>query len=303
MASREGLQGLDGLVTESRTRGCRLRARSTHELVELMNREDAVVPAVVGSAAAAITGAIDAVVDRLRRGGRLIYVGAGTSGRIGALDAEECEATFSTEPGQVVALVAGGTLSSPEREAAEDDDEAGASAVRELSVGAGRRRRRGQRQRPDALRRRRARDSGGGGSANDLRRLRARLGAGAARRARDPGRRRPGVRGRLDAPEGRYRTEAGSQHDLDGRDDPAREDLRRPDGRRPRLEREARGPRPTHRRPCRQALPQSRPDRRSRRQMEARRSPSSRSSADWTRIPHALASTRAKGDIRTALQR
>jgi N-acetylmuramic acid 6-phosphate etherase len=136
MASREGLQGLDGLVTESRPEGADYAARSTHELVELMNQEDTVVPTVVGSAAAAIAGAIDAVVARLRRGGRLIYVGAGTSGRIGALDAEECEATFSTEPGQVVALVAGGTLSSPEREAAEDDDEAGAGALRELSVGA-----------------------------------------------------------------------------------------------------------------------------------------------------------------------
>lgn len=136
MASREGLQGLDGLVTESRPEGADYSARSTHELVELMNREDAVVPAVVGSAAAAIAGAIDAVVDRLRGGGRLIYVGAGTSGRIGALDAEECGATFSTEPGQVVALVAGDMLSSPEREEAEDDDGAGATAVRELSVGA-----------------------------------------------------------------------------------------------------------------------------------------------------------------------
>ena len=100
-----------------------------------MNHEDAVVPAVVGSAAPAIAGAIDDVVERLERGGRLIYVGAGTSGRIGALDAEECEATFSTDPGQVLALVAGGALSSPEREAAEDDAEAGARALEEVSVG------------------------------------------------------------------------------------------------------------------------------------------------------------------------
>jgi N-acetylmuramic acid 6-phosphate etherase len=100
-----------------------------------MNHEDAVVPTVVGSAGPAIAGAIDDVVDRLERGGRLIYVGAGTSGRIGALDAEECEATFSTDPGQVLALVAGGALSSPEREAAEDDAEAGTRALEEASVG------------------------------------------------------------------------------------------------------------------------------------------------------------------------
>ena len=135
MASREEPQGLDGLVTESRRTGADYSTRSTQELVELMNHEDAVVPAVVGSAGPAIAGAIDDVVDRLERGGRLIYVGAGTSGRIGALDAEECEATFSTDPGQVLALVAGGALSSPEREAAEDDAEAGARALEEVSVG------------------------------------------------------------------------------------------------------------------------------------------------------------------------
>ena len=135
MASREEPQGLDGLVTESRRTGADYSTRSTQELVELMNHEDAVVPAVVGSAAPAIAGAIDDVVERLERGGRLIYVGAGTSGRIGALDAEECEATFSTDPGQVLALVAGGALSSPEREAAEDDAEAGARALEEVSVG------------------------------------------------------------------------------------------------------------------------------------------------------------------------
>ena len=135
MASREEPQGLDGLVTESRRTGADYSTRSTQELVELMNHEDAVVPAVVGSAGPAIAGAIDDVVDRLERGGRLIYVGAGTSGRIGALDAEECEATFSTDPGQVLALVAGGALSSPEREAAEDDAEAGARALEEASVG------------------------------------------------------------------------------------------------------------------------------------------------------------------------
>ncbi|HEX3267681.1 MAG TPA: N-acetylmuramic acid 6-phosphate etherase [Gaiellaceae bacterium] len=135
MASREGPQGLDGLVTESRRSGADYSARSTQELVELMNREDAVVPAVVGSASTAIARAIDALVDRLEHSGRLIYVGAGTSGRIGVLDAEECEATFSTEPGQVLAVVAGGALSSPEREAAEDDAEAGAGALEEISVG------------------------------------------------------------------------------------------------------------------------------------------------------------------------
>jgi len=102
--------------------------------VELMNREDASVPAAVGSVAGKLSMAIDAIVERLRGGGRLIYVGAGSSGAIAALDADECEATFSTEPGQVVALVAGTGLTGAAREAAEDDVTAGAGAVEELGV-------------------------------------------------------------------------------------------------------------------------------------------------------------------------
>jgi N-acetylmuramic acid 6-phosphate etherase len=92
----------------------------------------------VGAIAGEIATAIDAIVERLVAGGRLVYVGAGSSGRIAALDAEECEATFSTAPGQVVALDAGSELSSAEeREAAEDDAEAGRRAVEELGVSAG----------------------------------------------------------------------------------------------------------------------------------------------------------------------
>jgi N-acetylmuramic acid 6-phosphate etherase len=125
MAPSEGLQGLDDLVTETRGGIDDYEDRSTLELVELMNEDDATVPAVVGEASSAIAAVIDAVVDRLRRGGRLIYAGAGSSGRIGLVDADECEATFSTDPGQVVGLLAGGGLSPLEQEAAEDDVEAG----------------------------------------------------------------------------------------------------------------------------------------------------------------------------------
>jgi N-acetylmuramic acid 6-phosphate etherase len=102
-----------------------------------MNREDATVPAAVGSIARELARAIDAIAERLRDGGRLVYVGAGSSGAIAAIDAGECEATFSTEPGQVVTLVAGaGLQSAAEREAAEDDAGAGAQAVEELGVSA-----------------------------------------------------------------------------------------------------------------------------------------------------------------------
>jgi N-acetylmuramic acid 6-phosphate etherase len=136
MSPREGTTGLEGLVTEARREDVDYSVRSTRELVELMNREDATVPAAVGSVAGKLSAAIDAIVERLRGGGRLVYVGAGSSGAIAALDADECEATFSTEPGQVVALVAGAGLSGEAREAAEDDAGAGVRAVEELGISA-----------------------------------------------------------------------------------------------------------------------------------------------------------------------
>jgi N-acetylmuramic acid 6-phosphate etherase len=125
---------LDELITEARAERPDYDLSSTAELVGLMNREDATVPGAVGAIAAELARAIDAVVERLRGGGRLVYVGAGSSGDIAALDANECEATFSTEPGQVVALVAGAGLPSAEREAAEDDGKAARRAVAELGV-------------------------------------------------------------------------------------------------------------------------------------------------------------------------
>jgi N-acetylmuramic acid 6-phosphate etherase len=131
-------KALDDLVTEARAAagGADHDLRSTEELVELMNRQDAGVPAAVDAARTQIAAAIDEIAARLARGGRLIYVGAGSSGRIAALDAAECESTFSTEPGQVVALVAGGLVASPaEQAAAEDDAEAGAAELAALGAG------------------------------------------------------------------------------------------------------------------------------------------------------------------------
>jgi N-acetylmuramic acid 6-phosphate etherase len=130
--------GLDELPTEAGGESTLdYDVRTTVELVELMNDLDSSVPAVVRGAAGDIGRLVDAVADRLARGGRLVYVGAGSSGRIAAVDAAECESTFSTPPGQVVALVAGGGAASPlEQEAAEDDREAGASDLLTLGVGA-----------------------------------------------------------------------------------------------------------------------------------------------------------------------
>ena len=129
----------DDPVTEARsTASSDLDLRSTAELVALMNREDAGVAGAVGASLAEVAAVVDEIVERLRNGGRLIYVGAGSSGRLAEVDAAECEATFSTSPGQVVALVDGSDArTSLAREGAEDDAAAGALSVGRLGVGDG----------------------------------------------------------------------------------------------------------------------------------------------------------------------
>lgn len=78
------------------------------QIVDLMNREDAKVAEAVAAEADRIAAAIELVTDRMRNGGRLIYMGAGTSGRLGVLDASECPPTFSVPRGLVIGLIAGG---------------------------------------------------------------------------------------------------------------------------------------------------------------------------------------------------
>ncbi|GGU88570.1 N-acetylmuramic acid 6-phosphate etherase [Streptomyces filipinensis] len=80
----------------------------TLDIARLMNGEDAGVPAAVAARLPQIAAAIDAVAERMSRGGRLVYAGAGTAGRLGVLDASECPPTFNTDPAQVVGLIAGG---------------------------------------------------------------------------------------------------------------------------------------------------------------------------------------------------
>lgn len=135
--SHAGDAGLDALATEAGSEpAADYDLRSTLELVELMSAEDATVPAAVAAAASEIATAAEAISDRLRQGGRLIYVGAGSSGRIAALDASECESTFSTPPGKVVSLIAGGEgAAALEQDAAEDDREAGAGDIMGLGIG------------------------------------------------------------------------------------------------------------------------------------------------------------------------
>jgi N-acetylmuramic acid 6-phosphate etherase len=131
------MTAFEQLGTEARdAAGADLDLRSTAELVELMNAEDATVAAAVGAASRAVAALVDDVAARLALGGRLLYVGAGTSGRLAALDAAECEATFSVEPGRVTALVAGeGASSTLEQEAAEDDAAAGRADVERFGPG------------------------------------------------------------------------------------------------------------------------------------------------------------------------
>ncbi|HEU5476922.1 MAG TPA: N-acetylmuramic acid 6-phosphate etherase [Gaiellaceae bacterium] len=104
-----------------------LDLRSARDLVRLLNEEDATVPAAVGEAGDELAAAIDAIVERMRRGGRLVYAGAGTSGALAALDAAECGSTFASPPGEVVAVVADG-------EAGEDDRAAATNALLELPL-------------------------------------------------------------------------------------------------------------------------------------------------------------------------
>jgi len=100
---------LGQLRTEQRNQAsARFDEESTLDMVRIMNREDAKVAAAVRDALPQIAQAIDVIAEKLRRGGRLIYVGAGTSGRIAALDASECPPTFGTAPKMVQFVIAGG---------------------------------------------------------------------------------------------------------------------------------------------------------------------------------------------------
>jgi N-acetylmuramic acid 6-phosphate etherase len=122
-------QALTGGITPTERERVDLRdldLRPTAELVRLINAEDRTVAEAVSAAVESIAGVIDAVVDRLERGGRLVYAGAGTSGRLAAGDAAECGPTFSTT--QVMAVTT-------EEEAGEDDAAAGASDLAALGVG------------------------------------------------------------------------------------------------------------------------------------------------------------------------
>jgi N-acetylmuramic acid 6-phosphate etherase len=105
-------------------------------IVDLICAEDASVPAAVAGARSEMAQAIELIEAAFRAGGRLVYVGAGTSGRLGVLDATECPPTFRSEPQMVVGVIAGGyDALVRSAEGAEDDRAAGAAAMDELAIG------------------------------------------------------------------------------------------------------------------------------------------------------------------------
>ena len=112
-----------------------LDVMSISELLQVMNESDAEVPRAVALVLPTVEKVIEAIVDRMMQGGRLIYMGAGTSGRLGVLDAAECGPTFSVSPDQVMAFIAGGdaALRIPV-EGAEDSPDAGIADLQSVKI-------------------------------------------------------------------------------------------------------------------------------------------------------------------------
>jgi N-acetylmuramic acid 6-phosphate etherase len=128
---------LDSRLTERRNpRSATIDTASALEIVDLIGAEDATVPAAVARAREEIARVVDLVEAAFRAGGRLLYVGAGTSGRLGVLDAAECPPTFGTPPEMVVGIIAGGLPALVKSvEGAEDDVNAGIGEMDARRVG------------------------------------------------------------------------------------------------------------------------------------------------------------------------
>ncbi|MGW0897333.1 N-acetylmuramic acid 6-phosphate etherase [Streptomyces goshikiensis] len=127
---------LDTLTTEAfRPELADIDRMTTLDIARVMNAEDATVAAAVAERLEEIAAAIDGIAARMARGGRLVYAGAGTAGRLGVLDASECPPTFNTDPGQVIGLIAGGPTAMVEAvEGAEDSKELAAEDLTALAL-------------------------------------------------------------------------------------------------------------------------------------------------------------------------
>ncbi|AMM84286.1 N-acetylmuramic acid 6-phosphate etherase [Martelella sp. AD-3] len=127
---------LEKLVSEGRNpRTLDLDLLSAREIIEKINAEDGEAAIAVGREADAIASAVERIVEAFNAGGRLVYIGAGTSGRLGVLDASECPPTFSVPPGMVVGLIAGGEKAlTTAVEGAEDDPALGAADLKAIGL-------------------------------------------------------------------------------------------------------------------------------------------------------------------------
>ena len=126
---------LEQLISEERNPNTmEIDLLPTVEVLRVINREDRSVADAVEKVITEIARAVDRIVDAFGKGGRLIYLGAGTSGRLGVLDAAECPPTFSVPADMVVGLIAGGAEAlSKATEGAEDDAEAGVAALKDIA--------------------------------------------------------------------------------------------------------------------------------------------------------------------------
>jgi len=126
---------LDTYTTEKRNeRSMDIDSKNTLDILKIINDEDKKVPFAVEKSLGAIAALVDDVVASFRTGGRLIYIGAGTSGRLGVLDASECPPTYGTDPSMVQGLIAGGREALVRSiEGAEDDPDAGVTELKALN--------------------------------------------------------------------------------------------------------------------------------------------------------------------------
>lgn len=123
------------ITEQENPRSENLSSLSTAEIVSLMNEEDATVAVAVAAVLPEVEKAVDQITERLKRGGRLFYIGTGTSGRLGVLDASECPPTFGVSPKLVQGVIAGGYEACYRAvEASEDDRETGVKDLRERGL-------------------------------------------------------------------------------------------------------------------------------------------------------------------------
>ncbi|WP_370223831.1 N-acetylmuramic acid 6-phosphate etherase [Cytobacillus sp.] len=124
------------LNTEQRNpKTMKIDLMTTEEIITIINQEDTIVPNAIAREIPHIVNVVDEITDSFKKGGRLIYVGAGTSGRLGIIDASECPPTYGTDPEMVVGIIAGGKEAMTEAvEGAEDDSEQGRQDVADIQL-------------------------------------------------------------------------------------------------------------------------------------------------------------------------